>query len=178
MAVPDAFGKLREQIAVCHQALRGNANSVGQLQGVLPGSAGQAASLAQAGLSIINHTNLEYFTPEQTAELFRLKALFLAAQDQRAEANQAFSHAMQIAGTYGKGWLTWGRYADELFEKEPTNRLVGLNAMACYLEAVSANAEGARLLLSRVLQMLLIEEEGGAKVSKSVKFCGWGWGWG
>ena len=169
MAVPDAFGKLREQIAVCHQALRGNANSVGQLmlQGVLPGSAGQAASLAQAGLSIINHTNLEYFTPEQTAELFRLKALFLAAQDQRAEANQAFSHAMQIAGTYGKGWLTWGRYADELFEKEPTNRLVGLNAMACYLEAVSANADGARLLLSRVLQMLLIEEEGGSKVRQS-----------
>jgi transformation/transcription domain-associated protein len=167
MAVPDCFGKLREQITVCHQALRMNSNTVGQLQGVLPGSAGQSATLAQAGLSIINHTNLEYFTPEQTAELFRLKALFLAAQDQRGEANQAFSHAMQIAGAYGKGWLTWGRYADELYEKEPINRIVGLNAMACYLEAVNhsaAEGAGARLLLSRVLQMLLIDEEGGAKV--------------
>ena len=40
------------------------------------------------GLNIINHTNLDYFGPEQTAELFRMKGLFLASLEQRAEANQ------------------------------------------------------------------------------------------
>ena len=38
--------------------------------------------------------------------------------------------------------------------------------MACYLEAVRFNAEGARLLLSRILQMLLIDEESAAKVRR------------
>jgi len=177
MAVPDAFGKLREQVLVCYQALRtvgtlgtlGSAYLTGILPAAIPGAgAGNVtltpAILGQAGLNIINHTNLDFFGGEQTAELFRLKGLFLSAADSRLDANQAFSHAMQICGKYAKGWLTWGRYSDELFERETTQRLLGLNAMACYLEAVAYNAEGARLLLSRVLQMLVIDEENAAKV--------------
>lgn len=177
MAVSDAYGKLREQVMICYHALRvvGSLGSMASdyLSGILPAAvsnAGQGSvpltpsKLGQAGLNIINHTNIEYFEDEQTAELFRLKGLLLGAADLRADANQAFSHAVQVCEKYGKAWLAWGRYSDELFEKETAQRLLALNAMACYLEAIHHNALGARLLLSRVLQMLLVDEESAALV--------------
>jgi hypothetical protein len=56
------------------------------------------------------------------------------------------THATSVVG--------WRRYSDELFEKpQGGDRALALSAMACYLEAVNTNAEGARLMLSRVLQV-------------------------
>lgn len=177
MAVSDAYGKLREQVVICYHALRavGSLGSMASdyLSGILPAAVSNAglgsvpltpSKLGQAGLNIINHTNIEYFGDEQTAELFRLKGLLLGAADLRADANQAFSHAVQVCEKYGKAWLAWGRYSDEMFEKETAQRLLALNAMACYLEAIHHNALEARLLLSRVLQMLLVDEESAALV--------------
>ena len=54
--VQDAFQKLREQILL---SLTSNPSEL------------------RGGLNIINNTNLDYFSKEQKAELFRLKACFL-----------------------------------------------------------------------------------------------------
>lgn len=57
MDVQDAFSKLREQIVTC-------------IGGGSEEGAGQEA-LARGGLNIINNTNLDFFSSQQKAELFR-----------------------------------------------------------------------------------------------------------
>lgn len=70
----DAFHKLREQIIICHQQPREH----------------------RGGLNMINNTNLEFFNDKQKAELFRLKGSFLTSLGAKQEANNAYSHAVQV----------------------------------------------------------------------------------
>lgn len=70
----DAFNKLREQIIICHQQPREH----------------------RGGLNMINNTNLEFFNSKQKAELFRLKGVFLTSLGAKQEANNAYSHAVQV----------------------------------------------------------------------------------
>lgn len=48
---------------------------------------------------MINNTNLEFFNLKQKAELFRLKGMFLASLGGKSEANNAYSHAVQVRNT-------------------------------------------------------------------------------
>eukprot|EP00948_MAST-09A_sp_MAST-9A-sp1_P003007 g3007.t1 len=71
------------------------------------------------GLYIINNTNLDYFRPEQKAELFRLKAIFLKEVGEDTNTiTYAFNQAVNICEGYGKTYLSWARYFDNLFEQE------------------------------------------------------------
>lgn len=70
----DAFNKLREQIIICHKQPREH----------------------RGGLNMINNTNLEFFNSKQKAELFRLKGVFLTSLGAKQEANNAYSHAVQV----------------------------------------------------------------------------------
>lgn len=45
---------------------------------------------------MINNTNLEFFNSKQKAELFRLKGVFLTSLGAKQEANNAYSHAVQV----------------------------------------------------------------------------------
>lgn len=135
----------------------------------------ECSQLQSAGLVILNNTTLDFFSSEQRAELFRLKALFLAQQQQRGgggsegaegeDAGAMFSQAVQTCPSYGKAWLSWGRYTDQLLRQAPPiqqdaagrQALVG-SAVACYLEAVNTGAEAARLMLPRVLQLALQQD--------------------
>ena len=64
----------------------------------------------KGGLNIVNNTNLDYFSPKQKAELFRLKAEFLSLLGGNRKANQAYCQATQICPNYGKTWLSWGEH--------------------------------------------------------------------
>ena len=152
MDVHDAFQKLREQVVAC----RDGPDGVTDLRG---------------GLSIINNTNLDYFSSQQKAELFRLKASFLSALGSSPKANQAYCHSSQIAPGYGKTWLSWGQHCIEMAaatEVEAAQegaegsaadymtKIIQLNAqaMGCFLEAVRCGYDNARMKLSSVLWLL------------------------
>ena len=74
----DAFNKLREQIIICHKQPREH----------------------RGGLNMINNTNLEFFNSKQKAELFRLKGVFLTSLGAKQEANNAYSHAVQVRSSF------------------------------------------------------------------------------
>lgn len=46
---------------------------------------------------MINNTNLEFFNSKQKAELFRLKGVFLTSIGAKQDANNAYSHAVQVS---------------------------------------------------------------------------------
>jgi transformation/transcription domain-associated protein len=147
MDVPDAFQKLREQIMACEEG--------------------------PAGLNIINNTNLDFFSAQQKAELFRLKAEFLGKNGQRTKANQAYCHSSQIAPSYGKTWSSWGSSCEAMAvstemslakdvnasasaKSDGATKIVQLTsqAVACNLEAIRCGRSNARALIPGVLWAL------------------------
>ncbi|DBA02933.1 TPA: hypothetical protein N0F65_005960 [Lagenidium giganteum] len=136
MDVQDAFSKLREQVSICYES----------------------STEYNGGLSILNNTNLDYFSLRQKAEMFRLKALFLEAMGKISEANQTFSHCLQICDGYGKGWLSWGHYCYRLF-MERKDISFASQTIACYLQAIHHRCNSARLMIARVLWLLSMDDE-------------------
>jgi transformation/transcription domain-associated protein len=141
MDVQDAFSKLREQVSICYES----------------------ATEYSGGLSILNTTNLDYFSLRQKAEMFRLKALFLEAQGALPEANQTFSHCLQICDSYGKGWLSWGHYCYRLFLVRKELALAS-QTIACYLQAIHHRCNSARLMIARVLWLLNMDDRRGVLI--------------
>ncbi|GMF35264.1 unnamed protein product [Phytophthora fragariaefolia] len=141
MDVQDAFSKLREQVSICYES----------------------ATEYSGGLSILNTTNLDYFSLRQKAEMFRLKALFLEAQGSLPEANQTFSHCLQICDSYGKGWLSWGHYCYRLFLVRKDLALAS-QTIACYLQAIHHRCNSARLMIARVLWLLNMDDRRGVLI--------------
>ena len=107
---------------------------------------------------MVSSANIEYFNPQQRAEIFRIKGLFKEHVSSKQHANDAFSHAMQICGSYGKGWLTWAKYCDVIFAEQVTVHCAA-QSMACYLQAVQHKSNTARLMLGRVLWLLTSDDE-------------------
>ncbi|KAF1996459.1 hypothetical protein P154DRAFT_623225 [Amniculicola lignicola CBS 123094] len=134
--IQEAFLKLREQ-AKCHYQNRAELNN---------------------GLDVINNTNLNYFGPQQKAEFYTLKGMFLAKLNQKEEANDAFGSALFFDIKLPKAWAEWGRYNDMLFKEDPSNLEKAEAALSCYLEAASQfkNAK-SRKLLGRVLWLLSLD---------------------
>ncbi|TDH64928.1 uncharacterized protein CCR75_008854 [Bremia lactucae] len=141
MDVQDAFSKLREQVNICYES----------------------ATEYSGGLSILNTTNLDYFSLRQKAEMFRLKALFLEAQGSFSEANKTFSHCLQICDSYGKGWLSWGHYCYRLFLVRKDLALAS-QTIACYLQAIHYRCNSARLMIARVLWLLNMDDQRGVLI--------------
>ncbi|OQR95529.1 phosphatidylinositol kinase (PIK-L3) [Thraustotheca clavata] len=141
MDVQDAFSKLREQVSICYETTK-------EYKG---------------GLSLLNNTNLDYFDARQKAELFRLKGLFMEALGEMSDANQAFSHCLQLCDSYGKGWLSWGRYCDTLFNERKEIEFAA-QTIACYLQAVHHRSSSARLYLARVLWLLSMDNDNGVLI--------------
>ncbi|KAL8008147.1 putative transcription-associated protein [Plasmopara halstedii] len=141
MDVQDAFSKLREQVSICYES----------------------ATEYSGGLSILNTTNLDYFSLRQKAEMFRLKALFLEAQGSLTEANMTFSHCLQICDSYGKGWLSWGHYCYKLFVVQKDLALAS-QTIACYLQAIHHRCNSARLMIARVLWLLSMDDQRGTLI--------------
>jgi transformation/transcription domain-associated protein len=139
--IQEAFLKLREQ-AKCHYQ---NPDELNQ------------------GLDVINNTNLNYFGPQQKAEFYTLKGMFLDKLDQKAEAEEAYGMALFFDIKLPKAWAEWGYYNDRQFKADPTNYEFAKNALSCYLEAAGLfkNAK-SRKLLTRILWLLSLDDANGS----------------
>ncbi|KUJ06740.1 uncharacterized protein LY89DRAFT_790380 [Mollisia scopiformis] len=138
--IQEAFLKLREQ-AKCHYQ---NPNELSN------------------GLDVINNTNLNYFGPNQKAEFYTLKGMFLEKLGQRDEAAEAYGMALFFDIKLPKAWAEWGYYNDRLFKENPGNYTYAKNALSCYLEAAGLfkNAK-SRKLLTRILWLLSLDDAEG-----------------
>ncbi|KAL0949509.1 hypothetical protein HGRIS_009561 [Hohenbuehelia grisea] len=135
--ITEAFLKLREQ-ARCHYQKPGD---------------------SQAGLEVINNTNLLYFSGNQKAEFYTLKGMFHARFDRNDDANQAFGQAVQLDMNQPKAWAEWGKYNDRLFKEVPNDMTPAANAVSCYLQAAGIyKSYKSRPLLGRVLWLLSIDD--------------------
>ena len=143
--IQEAFLKLREQ-AKCHYQNQNELNS---------------------GLDVINNTNLNYFVPQQKAEFFTLKGMFLAKLGQKDEANDAYGTALFYDIRLPKAWAEWGLYNDMKYKADPGDLEPASEAVSCYLEAAGLykNAK-SRKLLSRILWLLSIDNNDG-RVTKA-----------
>ncbi|KAF8339104.1 FAT-domain-containing protein [Cantharellus anzutake] len=144
--ISEAFLKLREQ-ARCHY---------------------QVSNELQAGLEVINNTNLVYFTPPQKAEFFTLKGMFIAKLGHNEEANAAFGQAVQMDLNMPKAWAEWGKYNDRMFKEQPGELALAGNAVSCYLQAAGLYKNSkTRPLLIRILWFLSVDEIPGGPISKA-----------
>jgi transformation/transcription domain-associated protein len=139
--IQEAFLKLREQ-AKCHYQ---NSEELNQ------------------GLDVINNTNLNYFGPNQKAEFYTLKGMFLDKLNQKTEAEEAYGMALFFDIKLPKAWAEWGYYNDRQFKEHPTNYEFAKNALSCYLEAAGLfkNAK-SRKLLTRILWLLSLDDTSGS----------------
>ncbi|TFK75868.1 hypothetical protein BDN72DRAFT_954419 [Pluteus cervinus] len=135
--ISEAFLKLREQ-ARCHY---------------------QKPNDLQAGLEVINNTNLMFFSGSQKAEFYTLKGMFHARFCRNEEANLAFGQAVQLDMNQAKAWAEWGRYNDRMFKENPTDLSHAANAVSCYLQAAGQyKSAKSRPLLARVLWLLSVDD--------------------
>ena len=155
--VTDAFSKVREQVLLCLSS--------------------RATDSTAGGLHIVNTTNLDFFGPEQRAEMFRLKGLCNWSLGNNAEAQDCFSRSVQLGGgKRGRDWLSWGHLCYDIWEKgtfrtqgtkndsqDLTNGGKGrlqwcsehaVSSIVCILKAVECDSVPARMLLPRVLWIL------------------------
>ncbi|KAH9045426.1 hypothetical protein EDB85DRAFT_2130014 [Lactarius pseudohatsudake] len=143
--ISEAFLKLREQ-ARCHY---------------------QKPNDLQAGLEVINNTNLLYFSTAQKAEFYTLKGMFHARFSRNEEANAAFGQAVQLDMNQAKSWAEWGKYNDRMFKEVPTEMAHAASAVSCYLQAVGLYKSGkSRPLLTRVLWLLSVDD-GNLSISRA-----------
>lgn len=135
--ISEAFLKLREQ-ARCHY---------------------QKPNDLQAGLEVINNTNLMYFSISQKAEFYTLKGMFHARFGRTDDANVAFGQAVQLDMNQAKAWAEWGRFNDRMFKITSTDMSLAAAAVSCYLQAAGQYKSGkSRPLLARVLWLLSVDD--------------------
>lgn len=135
--ISEAFLKLREQ-ARCHY---------------------QKPNDLQAGLEVINNTNLMYFSNSQKAEFYTLKGMFHARFGRGDDANVAFGQAVQLDMNQAKAWAEWGKFNDRMFKATSTDMTLAAAAVSCYLQAAGQYKSGkSRPLLARVLWLLSVDD--------------------
>ena len=118
---------------------------------------------------MINNTNLNFFGPQQKAEFYTLKGMFLAKLMQRDEADDAFGTALYYDLRLPKAWAEWGQYCDRRFKEDPSDIQAAFNAVSCYLEAAGLyRSSKTRKLLSRILWLLSLDNEEG-KIASAVE---------
>ncbi|KAI8605964.1 hypothetical protein EDD21DRAFT_315697 [Dissophora ornata] len=135
--IQEAFLKLREQ-AKCHF---------------------QNEAELTTGLEVINNTNLMYFSPNQKAEFFTMKGMFLAKLSLHEDANMAFVNAVQIDLGLAKAWAAWGNYNDQQFKEKPKEITLASHAVSCYLQAAGIyKSSKSRKYLVRI-QWLMTQDD-------------------
>jgi transformation/transcription domain-associated protein len=135
--ISEAFLKLREQ-ARCHY---------------------QRPNDLQAGLDVINNTNLAYFSNSQKAEFYTLKGMFHARFGRADDANHAFNQAIQLDLSQAKAWAAWGKWNDGMFKDNPTDMSYAATAVTCYLHAAGTyKSSKSRPLLTRILWLLSVDD--------------------
>ncbi|KAJ6438408.1 spo12 family domain-containing protein [Purpureocillium lavendulum] len=138
--IQEAFLKLREQ-AKCHY---------------------ENPDELSSGLDVINNTNLNYFNPQQKAEFYTLKGMFLEKLNQKDEADHAYGTALYFDIGAAKAWAEWGYFNDRKFKEDPSDLNAARQALTSYLQAAGSykNAK-SRKLLARILWLLSLDDAKG-----------------
>lgn len=138
--IQEAFLKLREQ-AKCHY---------------------ENPEELSSGLDVINNTNLNYFSPQQKAEFYTLKGMFLEKLKQKDEADSAYGTALYFDIGAAKAWAEWGYFNDRKFKGDHTDLNAARQALTSYLQAAGSykNAK-SRKLLARILWLLSLDDSKG-----------------
>lgn len=138
--IQEAFLKLREQ-AKCHY---------------------ENPDELTSGLDVINNTNLNYFSPQQKAEFYTLKGMFLEKLQRKDEADSAYGTALYFDIGAAKAWAEWGYFNDRRFKEDPSDLNAARQALTSYLQAAGSykNAK-SRKLLARILWLLSSDDSKG-----------------
>ncbi|KAM4056291.1 FAT domain-containing protein [Hirsutella rhossiliensis] len=138
--IQEAFLKLREQ-AKCHY---------------------ENPDELSSGLDVINNTNLNYFNPQQKAEFYTLKGMFLEKLSHKEEADSAYGTALYFDIGAAKAWAEWGYFNDRKFKEDPSDLNAARQALTSYLQAAGSykNAK-SRKLLARILWLLSLDDSKG-----------------
>ncbi|KAG5928504.1 hypothetical protein E4U42_000535 [Claviceps africana] len=138
--IQEAFLKLREQ-AKCHY---------------------ENAEELSSGLDVINNTNLNYFNPQQKAEFYTLKGMFLEKLNQKEDADSAYGTALYFDISAAKAWAEWGYFNDRKFRDDASDLNAARQALTSYLQAAGSykNAK-SRKLLARILWLLSLDDSKG-----------------
>ncbi|UNI18788.1 transcription-associated protein 1 [Purpureocillium takamizusanense] len=138
--IQEAFLKLREQ-AKCHY---------------------ENPDELSSGLDVINNTNLNYFNPQQKAEFYTLKGMFLEKLNQKEDADHAYGTALYFDIGAAKAWAEWGYFNDRKFKEDPSDLNAARQALTSYLQAAGSykNAK-SRKLLARILWLLSLDDSKG-----------------
>ncbi|KAH7318444.1 histone acetylase complex subunit [Stachybotrys elegans] len=116
-----------------------------------------------SGLDVINNTNLNYFSPQQKAEFYTLKGMFLEKLKQRDDADSAYGTALYFDIGAAKAWAEWGYFNDRKFKEDPSDLNAARQALTSYLQAAGSykNAK-SRKLLARILWLLSLDDAKGS----------------
>ena len=138
--IQEAFLKLREQ-AKCHY---------------------ENPEELSSGLEVINNTNLNYFSPQQKAEFYTLKGMFLEKLNNKEDADNAYGTALYFDISAAKAWAEWGYFNERKFNEDPTDLNSARQALTSYLQAAGSykNAK-SRKLLARILWLLSLDDSKG-----------------
>ncbi|KAF8974524.1 hypothetical protein BDZ97DRAFT_2053099 [Flammula alnicola] len=113
----------------------------------------------QAGLEVINNTNLMFFSTAQKAEFYTLKGMFYSRLNRNEDATLSFGQAVQLDMMQPKAWAEWGRFSDHVFKEFPNDLGQAANAVSCYLQAAGLYKNGkSRPLLARILWLLSLDD--------------------
>ncbi|KDR83700.1 hypothetical protein GALMADRAFT_236040 [Galerina marginata CBS 339.88] len=113
----------------------------------------------QAGLEVINNTNLMFFSTAQKAEFYTLKGMFHSRLSRNEDATLSFGQAVQLDMMQPKAWAEWGRFSDHVFKESPSDLSLAANAVSCYLQAAGLYKSGkSRPLLARILWLLSLDD--------------------
>lgn len=114
----------------------------------------------QAGLEVINNTNLMFFSTSQKAEFYTLKGMFHSRLGRNEDATLSFGQAVQLDMMQPKAWAEWGRFSDRVFKESPNDLSHAANAVSCYLQAAGLYKSGkSRPLLARILWLLSLDDQ-------------------
>ncbi|KOS19655.1 Transcription-associated protein 1 [Escovopsis weberi] len=138
--IQEAFLKLREQ-ARCHY---------------------ENPDELTSGLDVINNTNLNYFNPQQKAEFYTLKGMFLEKLNQKEDADSAYGTALFFDISAAKAWAEWGYFNDRKFKEDPSDLNSARQALTSYLQAAgSYKSAKSRKLMARILWLLSLDDPQG-----------------
>ncbi|XP_066149283.1 transcription-associated protein 1 isoform X2 [Euwallacea fornicatus] len=114
----------------------------------------------QEGLEVINHTKMQYFGKDMTAEFYALKGMMYHLSGKSDDANKSFSAAIQMFDTSVKAWALYGDYLESVFIKEPRQISHGVDAMTCFLHACCHQNEAkGRKYIAKILWLLSYDDE-------------------
>jgi len=116
---------------------------------------------------VLESTNLNYFTPELTAEFYGLKGFFFAKCGNADDAQKSFSASVQLDDSKLRAWSQWGAFLEQVFlnnrstsgQQTSSIEQAGNSAIASFMAACRNQSEiRTRKFLAKVIWLLSYDD--------------------